>query len=381
MAKDQVEERETGNRKIIPLMFRLLNSTGEIAVATLLNDYPCRKTLKRQLNRLNDLYFEWSGKQNYLFEFISEGDQPTEIMNKNGKIRLLNSVVLDQFNIHQLVALHSSNLLSNRNVGDIFDEVNDSIIAGSDQKISSKHKKDLRAIERKFYSYGMGSTDFEARNRIKDPKRWGIEESETVNEILNEIFKGLIHQRKLQVVYKNVKGDEKRYIIRPLTILTYQSSLYLMAQYDWWDADHAPTLLKISNFIMVDVLKKKSEEDKTEIYFEYPENHDPAKFFAEDFGIIRNNKPREGVVLEFDASLFDYLNTKKWAEDQVLSMNDGDTYCTLSFETSNLWEVKSWVLSWGDGCRVVAPASLKKDVVDNLERALSKYPQKIAKVS
>lgn len=375
--------RDDSQRKIIPLMFRLLNSTGELAIETLLDEYPCARTLKRQLTQLNDIYFEWSGKQNYLFEFTNDVGTKTDKIYKDGFVRLLNTVVIDQFNIYQMVALYSNKILLNRNVGELLEGVNDSIISGSDQKISTKHRQSLEFIERKFFSYGIGSIDFDSKNRITKPDVLGVKESDTIGEILNEVFTGLIHQRRLEVIYKNSKGQEKKYIIRPLTLVTYKNSLYLLAQYDWRPLSDQAAVLKIDNFISVDTLKSsKTDKEKINAHFEYPKNHDPAEYFAEDFGIFRmRNQEAQQVVLEFHDSLFDYLNTKKWAKGQTLEMSDTGDYCTLTFDTANLLEVKSWVLSFGDMCKVVAPDSLKNDILESLENTIGQYQKKLAKAS
>jgi hypothetical protein len=67
-----------------------------------------------------------------------------------------------------------------------------------------------------------------------------------------------------------------------------------------------------------------------------------------------------------------YIRERQWHPRQKI--NDLRTGgLILEFTTNHLNEVKDWVMSWGPGSTVLAPAALVEKVKEGLKEALANY--------
>src|SRR5208337_1559910 len=82
------------------------------------------------------------------------------------------------------------------------------------------------------------------------------------------------------------------------------------------------------------------------------------------FGIFRGEK-RNTVRLRFSSDQAPYVAERIWMEGQKMKQLSGGGVI-LSFQTSHLYEVQRWVLSWGEDVRVLAPKALVEEVKKTL---------------
>jgi len=104
-----------------------------------------------------------------------------------------------------------------------------------------------------------------------------------------------------------------------------------------------------------------------------PEDFDPDRFLAHSWGIWSSEgTPTEEVRLRFDASLARRVREAVWHRSQRLVELPGGGV-ELTFTVAGIVEIRPWILSWGDGVEVLAPASLRESVASAVSNAAERY--------
>jgi predicted DNA-binding transcriptional regulator YafY len=92
--------------------------------------------------------------------------------------------------------------------------------------------------------------------------------------------------------------------------------------------------------------------------------------FANSLGV--NTGPAAKVELEFEARVAPYVRARVWhASQQLREGQDGSV--VLSMNVCHDWALRSWILGWGPFARVLSPASLAKELRNDLQAAAEKY--------
>ena len=108
----------------------------------------------------------------------------------------------------------------------------------------------------------------------------------------------------------------------------------------------------------------------TERSYKFPEDYDFEKFFNQNFGVIKEEAFE--VVLEFTGYWAEYVSERIWSPDQRLIIKKDGTV-KLKFSASSEPELISWILSFGDGARVVKPEWLIEEVVSTVNKMRDIY--------
>ncbi len=106
--------------------------------------------------------------------------------------------------------------------------------------------------------------------------------------------------------------------------------------------------------------------------FTIPEGFDISKEVDLSFGIWHNTGDPEEYELLFDSSLANYILEREWHKGQQMEQReDGSVY--LKFSSNQKKQILSWVLGFGPAVKVLAPESLKKDVIESARKVLGRY--------
>lgn len=109
---------------------------------------------------------------------------------------------------------------------------------------------------------------------------------------------------------------------------------------------------------------------KTSASFEPADHFDFDEYTAASFGVIA--EPATRVQIRFEAAWSAYAKEHSWHPSQKLeSLPDGRTLLTL--EVGGTAELRSWVLSFGDGAEVLEPPALRAEVLRALRAATALY--------
>ncbi len=93
-------------------------------------------------------------------------------------------------------------------------------------------------------------------------------------------------------------------------------------------------------------------------------------YLRHSFGMFTEEIVR--VKVRFHKSLTRYLLERRWHPSQKnKKLKDGSL--ELTFEVAGTKEIKTWIMGFGSLARVLEPASLVKEIKDDLGKALSFY--------
>lgn len=67
------------------------------------------------------------------------------------------------------------------------------------------------------------------------------------------------------------------------------------------------------------------------------------------------------VGIHFNRHAAAYVRERQWHPSQRIDEQDDGTLI-LTLTVNHLLELKRWILSWGDGAQVLAPAELAEDI-------------------
>jgi predicted DNA-binding transcriptional regulator YafY len=106
-----------------------------------------------------------------------------------------------------------------------------------------------------------------------------------------------------------------------------------------------------------------------------PDFREPSETFRYSFGIVAcDRKPRQPVVLEFEASAAQRAAETLWHPDQkVTSLPGGRLRLQLPFAEPTFLEIEPWILSWGASVKVIGPQSLRKSIAEKARALAAAY--------
>jgi len=99
---------------------------------------------------------------------------------------------------------------------------------------------------------------------------------------------------------------------------------------------------------------------------------DFEKYVGSSFGVIM--EPAARVRILFESRWAGYVAERTWHPSQKLSPQPGGRI-ELAMEVGGTDELRTWILSFGDGALVLEPAALRDGVARELAAALERYRQ------
>ncbi|MBV8831244.1 MAG: WYL domain-containing transcriptional regulator [Acidobacteriaceae bacterium] len=173
------------------------------------------------------------------------------------------------------------------------------------------------------------------------------------------LMEAILRRRRCRVTYqKPSAATAKSYEFDAYRLLLAGGALYVIGQVP---AHAGSTTLAIDRLQTVTMLDTGFEPDPT---------FDPERCRHDAFGVSWQD-PTE-VVLHFRADQAPYVRERTWHPGQHLSDLTGEGV-QLSFHAGGPFEIRRWILGWGDAVTVMEPAALRADVARVLESAAHLY--------
>jgi len=178
---------------------------------------------------------------------------------------------------------------------------------------------------------------------------------------LHTIAAAIRERRVCEAEYRK-PGHKRSKVFRfkPLKVFSWRESIYVHGRYAAWPGKP----WKDVGYDPIWALQRFRRVAKTEVRFKWPDDYDFEKGLNREFGMLRGERFR--VVAEFTGWAADYVAEREWSPDQKAEWTDGD-HLRLEFDAVSLDETVTWVIGFGDRCRVVEPDQL----VERIERRLS----------
>ena len=105
--------------------------------------------------------------------------------------------------------------------------------------------------------------------------------------------------------------------------------------------------------------------------YEIPRGFDFKKYTAESFGIEKGTRVAE-VVVRFGARQAPWIRERKWHRSARIQEEIGGGL-VLRLRVAETSELRRWVLQFGSEAEVLAPATLRRAVADELRAAAAAY--------
>jgi proteasome accessory factor B len=173
------------------------------------------------------------------------------------------------------------------------------------------------------------------------------------------LIEAILRRRRCKVQYRTpLRAEPKTYDFDPYRLLCVGGGLYVVG--------HVPThtgtaTLSIDRLIALDVSVAEFEVDPT---------FDPEQCRRDAFGVSWSD-PID-IVLRFRADQAPYVRERQWHPTQKLAeLPDGGVQ--LAFRAGGLFEIRRWILGWGDAVEVISPDELRQAVQQMLISAASFY--------
>jgi predicted DNA-binding transcriptional regulator YafY len=171
-------------------------------------------------------------------------------------------------------------------------------------------------------------------------------------KIIQEAIEG---RKVLQLLYQARDQSPAERKVNPYAVHLYNGSLYVIG--------HCHLRKDIRTFVVDRMQKIKLTEDS----FTIPPSFSLQSYLRHSFGMFTEDLVR--VKIHFHKSLTRYLLERRWHASQK-NKKLKDDFLELAFEVAGTKEIKTWIMGFGSLAKVLEPASLVKEIKDDLGRAL-----------
>jgi predicted DNA-binding transcriptional regulator YafY len=172
-----------------------------------------------------------------------------------------------------------------------------------------------------------------------------------------QLLDATLNHRRVAMRYHSFSSErEKDYLIEPYRVVFAQGGLYVVA--------FVPEYGQIRTFA-VDRIRSLSLLEQR---FEPVELEEDA--FAHSLGVHQGTPER--IEILFDARIARYVKERMWHTSQEIDEGaDGTVLVTL--KVSNDFALRSWILGFGPLAKVVSPASLAAQILEEIESTRTRY--------
>jgi predicted DNA-binding transcriptional regulator YafY len=179
-----------------------------------------------------------------------------------------------------------------------------------------------------------------------------------VVDVTRRLLDATRERREVEMRYFSASSNRaKTYRVQPYRLALAQGGVYLVAWVPAYDAFRTFAVDRLERLSVLDQTFRRTRE--------LPE--DP---FGGSMGVFVGEP--ETVELEFDARMTPHVRGRVFHATQRLdTLPAGGVRLTL--DVSIDWALKSWILGFGANVRVVRPASLVREIADELTRARAGY--------
>lgn len=181
--------------------------------------------------------------------------------------------------------------------------------------------------------------------------------------------------RTVNVSYRSLwRADQYETDFDPYGLVLHQDDLFLVGHSHRADGLR---VFKVSRILNV---------RRAEGTFERPADFNLEELFRNSFGIVRNDRPPQRVVVQFTGPAAGMVEERIWHDSQKVqwlppegslfeqSGSDPDAL-QVTFELAELVELKRWLMSFGDQAVVVSPEWFRAEVREELLRAAARYAE------
>ncbi len=169
------------------------------------------------------------------------------------------------------------------------------------------------------------------------------------DEILDALLTGVLRTRRVRCTYRSARGNSRSGALSPYAIVLYRHGLYIVGE---MDDGSGVRVFAAERFTEAEWLKGEA--------FYRPEDFTLESYFEGAFGVFTGGD-EQTVVCELSPEVAHLVEHRQWHPTQKVTKAEGG-WLRVSFEVSNLTQVRHWLVGWGTHVRVVQPEALAKEV-------------------
>lgn len=174
---------------------------------------------------------------------------------------------------------------------------------------------------------------------------------------VSQLLDATLNHRRVTMRYHSFSSNrEKEYFVEPYRVVFAQGALYVVA--------FVPEYKEQRTFAVDRIRSLSVSEEK----FEPVELEEDA--FAHSLGVHQG--PPERIEILFDPQIARYVKERVWHGSQQIQ-DEPDGSARLTLDVSNDWSLRSWILGFGPLARVISPASLASQIVEEVESVRRRY--------
>lgn len=178
------------------------------------------------------------------------------------------------------------------------------------------------------------------------------------NEIVARLLEASLYQRKAAMRYHSFSsGRTKTYDLDPYRLVYALGGLYLVA--------FVPAYRETRTFAVERIESVSLREE----HFTPVEGTD-LDAFSHSLG-VHQGKP-EPIELEFQERVVPYVAERVWHPSQVIREIPGGAI-RVRLDVCNDWALRTWIRGFGPFVRVIRPAALADQILDELEQTRLQY--------
>lgn len=187
--------------------------------------------------------------------------------------------------------------------------------------------------------------------------------AETANavDVTRRLFEAARSRRVVGMRYFSASRNQaKQYSVHPYRLALATGGVYLVA----W----VPAYNEFRTFALGRIERLSVNEETFRRTHELPQN-----LFSQSMGVFWGEPER--IEVEFEAGTAPFVRGRVWHESQqVTELPDGRLRVVL--HVSNDWALKSWLLGFGSGVRVVGPRALAGSLLEEFQKGQALYEDK-----
>jgi predicted DNA-binding transcriptional regulator YafY len=179
--------------------------------------------------------------------------------------------------------------------------------------------------------------------------------------LVARLLQATFDQRRVTMSYHSFKSRKvKDYVIEPYRLVYAQGGLYVIANVPKYGGQRT---------FAIERIKKLAALDERFVAPEGAAEH----VFSNSLGV--NVGEPSHIEIEFSPAVAPYVRERRWHQTQKIRAG-ADGSIVMSLEVCDDPALRSWVMGFGSGARVLAPERLARALFNDLDRARSIYAER-----
>ncbi|MBI4688089.1 MAG: transcriptional regulator [Nitrospirae bacterium] len=225
-------------------------------------------------------------------------------------------------------------------------------------------EKAFQSILKKAYK-DTGQQTRKKAERLVDKQRFWIDmepadEFEKIEKQYNALNEAMDKKVEIEIDYKSIETEEEsRRAIAPYGLFLWSGLWYAIAFCN---------LRKDVRVFALDCIK---DFKLTNTHYNIPPDFSLEEYFKPGWHMLRYGEPVE-IVLEFGKEYARWIKRRKWHHTQKIEEKpNGSIIFKVTLEGTR--EIKRWIYHWIPYCKVIAPAELRNEMMQEMKAMVGVY--------